>query len=86
MTGVAHKLLLHEDSSPPLHIFSVGGQRSVGHRRCAPFNSSVVGKRQIKALSSSFCVVFYLCSKQIATLVASSTSTPSFTDIQPMLW
>lgn len=60
VTGVAHKLLLHEGSSPQLHILSVGGQRSVGHRRWAPFNSGVVGKRQIKALSSSFCVVLPL--------------------------
>lgn len=43
---VAHKLSLHEGSSPQRHIVPVGGQRSVGHKRCAPFNCDVACKRE----------------------------------------
>lgn len=74
---VAHKLSLHEGSSPQLCIVPVGGQRSVGHRRCAPFNSRVAGKEADQGSLRVFFLCLLLQFKNTCFNCLSSSASPA---------
>lgn len=58
-TRVARKLSLHERAPPLGTAYSPrGGQRSVGHGRCAPFNSGVVRGGRSRLCLGALCLFF----------------------------